>query len=236
MIKKIFLYTLIFSVFSTSLYAIAKVPDDLFAELQDYRRQSEIVTNNADIWFDLAMSCAYTGFVEEGFEALKKIENIEKNYAKKKVVKLKDKLDKNPEDWKIRFKFAFATYSLTIDRKKNGISREEAAVIRNKAYDQFEIITQKLGKHFVSVWAYGYMGYIRGEQERYDEAIKIVKKGLKIEPDATALHYALGYGYLKTGNYFGLIGETITVTRLQAEENAFYNGAHQRFRDESEGE
>lgn len=221
--------------FTANLFAIAKVPDDLYEELQFYRKQSIVASANPDVWFDLAMSCAYTGFLEEGFEALKKIDEIDKEYAKKKVIILEKELAEKPDDWKVRFKFAFATYSLTIDRKKKGISKEEANEIRNKAFDQFDIITQKLGKNFVSAWAYGYMAYIRGEQEKYKEAIKIVKKGLKIEPDATALHYALGFGYLKTGNYFGLIGQTITVTRLKAEENAYYNGANEEDYTDREG-
>ena len=53
----------------------------------------------------------------------------------------------------------------------------------------------------------GLIALILGEQKQYDECIKWSKKALKVNNDATAIHFLLGSAYYETGNYFGVWGK-----------------------------
>ncbi|OGI01030.1 MAG: hypothetical protein A2X42_12245 [Candidatus Margulisbacteria bacterium GWF2_38_17] len=215
----IFTVFLLLTLIISSGHAIAKIPPDLLTEYNNNKKYALQNQNNAELWYSYAMTCAYIGKVEEGLDALKKVDAADPNYAKKMTPVYKEKIEADPQNWKTRFYYAFSVYALTLDRRKKNISKEEARVFQEEAFGQFKDITHLLGdKNFVSAWAYGYMGAIRGEQEKFDEAIGYLKKGLKIEPDGTALHMALGYAYMKRGNWLGFVGETLTVGRLKAEE------------------
>ena len=67
----------------------------------------------------------------------------------------------------------------------------------------------------------GLIGLIYGEQKKYDLCIEWSLKALKINDNATAIHFLLGQAYYETGNYFGVIGETLSVGRLKSIESKY---------------
>ncbi len=79
-----------------------------------------------------------------------------------------------------------------------------------------------------NAWAYGYMAVISGEQEHWEEAVTYCKKGLKIEPDAAAIHFAYAQAQLKLGHALSAASEILIAFRLQAEEKRYEhtNGLH----------
>ena len=57
--------------------------------------------------------------------------------------------------------------------------------------------------------------YLR-RKRNHKKCIEWTKKGLSINDNATALHFLLGQAYYETGNYFGVLGETLSVGRLKS--------------------
>ncbi|NBV84336.1 tetratricopeptide repeat protein [bacterium] len=159
---------------------------------------------SADTVFELAMSYAMTGQIEKGWATLKKIPDYDKNYAPKVIEKYGALIKESPRNWKYHFKLAFGYYFL--DQKDQSI-----ACFR-KVLD----IDPK------NVWALGFIALIKGDQGKIDEAVEIAKECNRMEPNAAALHFLLGAGYLKQGNYWGLAQETVTVGRLKAQEAIVY--------------
>ena len=71
------------------------------------------------------------------------------------------------------------------------------------------------------VWSMGLIALIYGEQKNYDKCIEWSKKALRINDDATAIHFLLGKAYYETGNYFGVLGESLSVGRLKSIESKY---------------
>ncbi|MBT3260996.1 tetratricopeptide repeat protein [bacterium] len=66
----------------------------------------------------------------------------------------------------------------------------------------------------------GFSALVKGENGQVDGAIDLCKKALKIEPNATAIHFLLGQALLKKGDYIGFIAESLITIRLKSEEEA----------------
>ena len=92
-------------------------------------------------------------------------------------------LSKKPNNWKAHFRLAFAYYF-----KKD----------KQKAIDSFEKVIKIKPNH---VWSMGLIALILGEQKKYDDCIKWCKRALRINDDATAVHFLLGKAYYETGNF-----------------------------------
>lgn len=197
--------------------ASALPPDNLLKEVEAYRSKVKVSPKKTDLLFEYAMSCAYTDNVDEGLDALKAIDDVDPEYGKRTTPILKLKVANDPNNWRLRFRYAFAIYSLTVDSKKKGISREMKRKHKEEAFNQFKEVVRILGdKSYISAWAYGYMGAIRGDQKRFHEGVKLLEKAVKIEPDAEYLHIALGFGYYKRGNILGVMSEALKVGSIKA--------------------
>ena len=192
-------YLLCFFLFSSPI--IFGFPE---LSLEDQKVQAELTKKinedpkNVDLRFELAMEYASTGWIELGWDQLKLIPKLEKNYEEKVFLQNKTILAQDPTNWKAHFRIAFAYYFK--NNKINAISSFKKVLAINPSH----------------VWSMGLIGLIYGEQKNYDQCIYWSIKALKINDDATAIHFLLGQAYYETGNYLGVIGETLSVGRLKS--------------------
>ena len=115
----------------------------------------------------------------------------------KNVIYIK-KVTENPDDWKLRFRLAFAYYAA--GDKKDAI-REMNNVLIIDPYN---------------VWAYGYLALIYGELGDVDKAMELTRQGLKIDNRVAALHLLLSEGYYKKGDGWHGFLERMEALRLKA--------------------
>jgi tetratricopeptide (TPR) repeat protein len=161
---------------------------------------------SAEALFELAMSYAYTGQIEKGWSTLRKIPDYDKNYPPKVVEKYERLSRAAPTEWKYPFKLAFGYYFL--DQK-------------DKSIECFRKVLEIDPKN---AWALGFIALIKGERGEISDAIEIAKQSIRIEPNAAALHFLLGVGYGKAGNYWGSMQEMVVVGRLKAQEAVAFDG------------
>ena len=175
-------------------------------ELQDeINTKLEAVTNAPNdplAHFDLAITYSYTNHVQEGWDELKKVHDLDGNFAPVALDMYAKKVMENPSDWKMRFRLAFALYFS--DKKAEAIEE-----MRNIANMQPKDDPKR-------IWAYGYMGLIYGEIDKVDDAVKYVKKAIKIDPNVAALHMLLASGYSKKGQGWDAFWEGVECVRLKA--------------------
>lgn len=143
--------------------------------------------------FELAMAYAYTGQVDLGWELLK---NMDKSYSNVVIQTYAPLQESDPTNWKYPFNLAFGYYF-------NG----DVAQALSSFNHVLDIDPR-------NVWAMGFIALILGEQKDYKPAIEWCKKGLKIEPNATALHLLIALGYKETGNYFSAMKHGLIGARL----------------------
>lgn len=200
------LFTVVFLVITLSQAVYAKWPELSPKELET---QKELIANmkkepnNALFRFDLAMQLAYTGWVEYAWFQLKQIPKLNPEFQIEHETVLFDAVQADPENAYLHFKIAFAYY---FNDKKN---LSLAAFLKAHQYAPKQ------------AWIMGFIALVYGEQKKYKEAIRWCKKGLKIEPHATGLHFLLAEGYRKTGNYALLIGEAVHVLNARNREKEF---------------
>jgi tetratricopeptide (TPR) repeat protein len=190
--------------FVSPLWAkVYQVSPELLKEVKA-NKANFVASPSADTAFELAMSYAYTGQIEKGWATLKKIETYDRDYAPKVVKKYSELTAARPREWKNHFKLAFGYY------------------FENKKSMSIQCFRQVLEIDPKQVWALGFIALIKGDQGHLDEAVSIAKQAIQMEPNSAALHFLLGAGYLKQGNYWGLAAETVTVGRLKAQEAIVY--------------
>ena len=198
----LFVAALILTVSQPANATIYQIPKDLADECKVFQKAVVASPNNAAAHFNLAMNYAYTGRILEGWSSLKKVNELDPNYAKKVLAEYEPKAKAHPEDWKNPFKLAFGYYFL--NRKDD-------------AEAQFKSILKLYPNH---VWAMGYIALLEGEKQHYDVTIDWCHKGLAIEPDATALHFLEGEALAKSGHHIAAIGKRLIVLKYLAEESS----------------
>jgi tetratricopeptide (TPR) repeat protein len=152
---------------------------------------------DAHAHFDLAITYAYTNHIQEGWDELKKVEELDPKFRKKGLDRYVKKVTKSPSDWRLRFRLAFAYY---FNSDKKDAIRELKNVLVIDPYN---------------VWAYGYIALIYGEMGEVDTAMEYTKKGLKIDNLVAALHLLLSEGYYKKGDSWRGFLERMEAVRLK---------------------
>ncbi|OGC04216.1 hypothetical protein A2276_06390 [candidate division WOR-1 bacterium RIFOXYA12_FULL_43_27] len=148
--------------------------------------------------FDLAVTYSYSNKILEAWDTLKKIPELDPTFKEKGLAFYVDKVRKDPGDWKMRFRLAFALYF-------NG--RKEEAI------QQFKYV---LVSDPNNVWAYGYISLAYGEMNNIDEGIKWAQKGIKVDKLVAALHLLLSQGYYRKGDNGKGFLEAAETIRLKA--------------------
>ena len=174
-------------------------PTELLQEVKENKAAFN-TTQNASTVFELAMSYAYTGQIEKGWNMLKQIPDYDNNFAPKVLKKYGDLIKKEPNNWKHHFKIAFGYY---FEKDKNA------------ALDSFHDVLKIDPKH---IWAMGFIALIEGELKNTDAAINYCKKALKIEKNATAIHFLLAEGYRRKEDYMNTFKHVLIVGKLKTAE------------------
>lgn len=163
--------------------------------------KKEAVNKNPDdplARFDLAITYAYTNHFVNGWNELKKTVDLDPEFRKKGFDLYLKKVNKEPNDWRLRFRLAFAYYFN---------SEKEEAIIQLK---------NVLILDPYNVWAYGYIALIYGEIGDVDAAMKYTKEGLAIDSNVAALHLLLSEGYYKKGDSWKGFLERMEALRLRS--------------------
>ena len=148
--------------------------------------------------FDLAITYAYTNKIKEGWDELKKVNDLDSEFAPICLRMYINKVDENPNDWKLRFRLAFAYY------------------FNNKKLEALTELKEVLKIDPKNVFAYGYIALIYGEMGKIDIAMENVRKGLAIDSNVAALHALLADGYNKKGDSMRGLSEMVEALRLKA--------------------
>ena len=88
---------------------------------QDIAIQTELTKkinekpNDVDLRFELAMAYASTGWIELGWDQLKLVPQLEKNYAETVFKHYSEQLTHSPDNWMFHFKLAFSHYFLDLE-------------------------------------------------------------------------------------------------------------------------
>ncbi|MDD5382047.1 MAG: hypothetical protein PHH60_00090 [Candidatus Margulisbacteria bacterium] len=199
MIKKILL-TFVIGYLSFSLYPAEawRITPELQKELNQKQAEARANPNDPQARFELAMTYAYTNHLIDGMISIKKIHEMDPGFKKKALGIYINKVNENPNDWRLRFRLAFV---YTFNEKKTDAIREFYTVLKLDPYN---------------VWAYGYLALLYGEIGEVDKAIELTKQGLKIDSNVAALHLLLSEGYYKKGDSWGGWMERMEALRLKA--------------------
>jgi tetratricopeptide (TPR) repeat protein len=175
-----------------------RITPELQKELNE--KQAAVRKNPKDpaTRFDLAITQAYTNNLIDGMSSIRKIGELDAGYKKVALHDYIAKVTASPNDWRLRFRLAFAYY----------FNDQNQDAIR-----EFENVL-KLDPR--NVWAYGYLSLLHGGMGDVDMGIKMAKQGLAIDSNVAALHLLLGEGYYKKGNSWGGLMERMEAVRLKA--------------------
>jgi tetratricopeptide (TPR) repeat protein len=175
-----------------------RITPELQKELTEKKAAVAASPRDPEALFDLAIAYSYTNHIIDGMNTLKKIHQIDptfKDKAKKIYIR---KVTQDPDDWKLRFRLAFAYYAAG---DKMDAIREMNNVLVIDPYN---------------VWAYGYLALIYGELGEVDKAMELTRQGLKIDNRVAALHLLLSEGYYKKGDGWHGFLERMEALRLKA--------------------
>jgi tetratricopeptide (TPR) repeat protein len=186
--------------------SILKQKQELLRELTERKTYLAQHPADPDAHFELAMAMAYTGYLEEGWNELLKVNDLDKEYAPKVIKKFGAIVEQEPDNWKARFRLAFGYYF------DGYLNKEQELVQKNKAIEQFEKILEKYPDN---IWAYNYLGYVYADKGNIPRAIAIWKKSISLDPTVAATHFVLGHAYLRTGRYVDGVSEVGLALRLK---------------------
>jgi len=172
--------------------------DELKDELEEKEWLVKVHPDDPNAYFDLAIAYSYSNKVEDGWNMLKKINQMDKGFAPKALEMYSKQVRYFPDDWKVRFRFAFALY---FNDKKNEAIREFQQIIKD---------------HPDNVFSYAYISVIYGELDDVGKAIEWAKKAIDVDSNVAAVHVLLAAAYYKNGQ--GILGfqETFEALRLRA--------------------
>lgn len=171
---------------------------------QEIAEKEEAVNRNPespDARFDLAITYAYTNKIDAGLNELKKtayLINGRKKYSQELIERYYSEVKKNPYNWKIRFRLAFAYYFA-------GYKKYAIEELKNIA-----IIDPK------NPWPHGYIAIIYAEEENWGYGIKSMKKAIALDSNVAAFHAGLGAAYYKTNDPISGLMEMAEAFRLKA--------------------
>ncbi len=152
--------------------------------------------------FDLAITYAYTNKVQEGWDELKKVNEMDPKFPPVALDMYTKRVAENPNDWKLRFRLAFAQY---FNEKKKAAIDEMKRIADMEPKDDPK-----------RIWAYGYISLIYGEMDNINEAIRYAKKAIKIDSNIAAMHMLLASGYSKKGQGWDAFWEGVEALRLKS--------------------
>jgi len=194
----IVLSILLIAAFSARTALSFTLSKDLKAEIEEKEWLVKVHPNDTQAHFELAITYSYSNKIEDGLKELKKVNNIDPNYAPKALKYYTKRVRMYPNNWKMRFRYAFTLYFN--NRKKEAIA-------------EFEKIIKLDPKN---IFSYGYIATIYGEMNDANRAIEYSKKALAIDNNVAAIHLLLGAAYYKNNQAALGFQETFEALRLRA--------------------
>ena len=177
-----------------------KMTEALQQEIWDKELDVDLAPKDPHAHFDLAITYAYTNKIQEGYDQLKKVSELNPKYAPIIIKEYSDAVAKDPKDWRSWFRLAFGYFF--IEPKQ-----------RDKAIQCFKEVVKIDPRN---VFAYGFIGTIYGEMKQPDKGVEWIKKGLTVDSNVAVLHYVLGQGYTMQGDKGKGFAETVEALRLKA--------------------
>jgi tetratricopeptide (TPR) repeat protein len=168
------------------------------AELDACRQQAVQAPESPDAHFELAMAYARTPFLEQGWEALKRVNTLDPAYADKAVAKYEAALHADPTDAEASFRLAFAYY---FQNKKDVARQQMERTVALAPQDP---------------WAYNYLGFLIAEAGQIDEAARIWQQALAIDPNNAVTHYLIGQVYYRQGKFMQAAGSLANALKLRS--------------------
>jgi tetratricopeptide (TPR) repeat protein len=184
-------------VFAAAAHAWTITPE-LKQEIIDKQTAVENNINDPYAHFDLAITYAYSNRIAEGWNELKKTNQLDPRFAPEALKIFTAKVAAEPNNWKLRYRLAFALY---FNGKKRAAIAEFKKILKTMPCDAL---------------SYGYIGLILGEMNFTDAAIQSIKKGISIDSNIAALHLLLSAAYYKKGDSWGGLREGSEAVRLKA--------------------
>jgi tetratricopeptide (TPR) repeat protein len=194
--KLIFLF-----IFIVTSFNFAVITDKEWQELKHYYKTYKENTSDINARYNLAMAYAYTGFLQEGFNELKYINNLDSNFKQNILEDTSLKVGDISSDWKVLFYHAFALYA---NEKKL------------EAQDYFYKVVDLTDSNSVKGWSLGYIAYIYGEQRNWKKGLEVINKAIYYEPNGVELFMAKAYAQQQLGDFFGVAGTLLRIGTIQA--------------------
>lgn len=201
--------------------------------------------------FEYSIILALMGRVEQAGTYLRKINELDENYAHTLVKALEQEKNRDINNWRIRFKLGFTYYFLfeeahgrialaerrlerakenprkydreTLDREKD-IIQEFVPLAEDyyaKALFNFKRVAEKKPLDGNNAWGYAYIAVIKGIADEWGEARDYCEKALEITPDAYALRAAYMEALKRNGNTVGAAAQMTTALSLKSEQDTY---------------
>lgn len=158
-------------------------PTPTQAQLDAARAQAQSNPDSAEAHFELAMLYARTCFLEEGWEALKRVNTLDPAYADKVVERFGAVTEADPQDLDSRFRLAFGYY---FQGKKE------------LAHQELERLAALAPR---DPWPYNYLGFMVAEQNHLDLAQQYWQRALALDAENAVSHYLIGQIHYRQGRF-----------------------------------
>jgi len=192
------LLVFIFALLKANSALSFKLTQEQKSEIEEKEWLVKVHPKDPQSHFELAITYSYSNKIEDGLNELKIVDQLDPDYAPKALKYYSKRVRLYPNDWKIRFRYAFALYFN--NKKKDAIK-------------EFEKIIKQDPKN---IFSYGYIATIYGEMNEVDDAIDYAKKALEIDSNVAAIHLLLGAAYYKNNQATLGFQETFEALRLRA--------------------
>lgn len=180
-------------------------------ELEVLRQQVEAAPQDPHAHFDMAMGLARTSRLEEGWASLKKVNELDPEYADKVIARYAPLVEENPQNIEAQFRLAFGHYFKGLMIAEQG-QVEEAKESKLQAKQAFLNIIETDPQY---VWGYNYLAYLQAEEGDLPGAVTTLKKAIEVEPDNAVSHFLIGQAYFRQGNHKDAVLEIGTAMRLR---------------------
>jgi len=182
------------------------IEPDIVKEYLDLRHKALTHPDRADFRFEYAVCLSYMGKVEESRSALKQVQALDPEFSKKALPRYAEQSRQNPADLRLKFRLGFLYYF---------------ADKHDQALKIFGEIADRAPAGQLNAWALGYMAVIKSDQGKWSEAEDLVRRALRIEPDAYGLHAALAAALKAQGNLIPALREYFIALKDRREFEAY---------------
>lgn len=175
-------------------------------EIAVLRERVREADRDPDVRFDLAMGLARTPWLEQGWQELLKVRELDPAYADKVIARYAPLVKENPENIEAWFRLAFGHFFAGLERKD-----PEA---RRQAVEAFGKILAIDGRY---VWALNYLAYLTHEAGDLPGALALAERAVQAGPDNAVAHFLKAQALVRQNRYWAAAPELALAMRLRAQ-------------------